>query len=105
MAHLQFSTDEIAELARKIGELAGELSGKERTLLLAIFAAAAGSAKPAGAGEARLPEAEIRHEEEAELGDLQSQLLNAYIPGNSLDSLGGIVMYKIIPGDANGGNP
>lgn len=103
MADQHFSRLEVAELARKIGEL--RLSENERTLLLAIFAAAAGSAERMPGGEARLAEAEIRHgePESGELGDLQSQLLNAYIPGNSFDSLRGIVMYKIIPGDDGNG--
>jgi hypothetical protein len=119
MANLQFSRDEVAALAGKIGELEARLSPKERALLLAIFAAAAASAEPATRNhEALLTGAEIRQpesghddepdsgdDEREELGDLQRQLLNAYIPGNSFDSLGGIVAtIKIIPGDANGGN-
>ena len=44
--------------------------------------------------------------EREELGDLQRQLLNAYIPGNSFDSLGPHCSskVKIIPGETNGGN-
>ncbi len=102
MADQRFSRREIAELARKIGEL--RLSENERTLLLAIFAAAADSAVRTPGGEARLAEAEVQGEPESgELGDLQRQLLNAYIPGNSFDSLGGVAMYKIIPGDDGNG--
>jgi hypothetical protein len=119
MADLQFSRDEVAALAGKIGELDTRLSQKERVLLLAIFAAAAASVEPATRNHgALLAGAEIRQQESwpgdgdpdsgdderEELGDLQRQLLNAYIPGNSFDSLGPIVMVKIIPGDTNGGN-
>ena len=91
-------------------------------LLLAIFAAAAASAEPATRNHgALLTGAEIRQQESGrgdgepdsgddereELGDLQRQLLNAYIPGNSFDSVGGIGIVstiKIIPGETNGGN-
>ena len=121
MADLQFSRDEVAALAGKIGELEARFSPKERALLLAIFAAAAASAEPATRNHgALLTGAEIRRQESGpgdgepdsgadereELGDLQRQLLNAYIPGNSFDSLGGgiVATIKIIPGDTNGGN-
>ena len=64
MADLQFSRDEVAALAGKIGELETRLSPKERALLLAIFAAAAASVEPATRNhEALLTGAEIRQQE------------------------------------------
>ena len=112
MAGLYFSREEIRGLAGKVARIGDLLSPKERTLLLAIFAAAAASAEPAaGNHEPSLRTPEVPREEgqpgmgergsgdeQAELGDLQTQLLNAYIPGNSFDSPGRYnVFYKIHP--------
>ena len=119
MAGLYFSREEIRGLAGKVAQIGDLLSPKERTLLLAIFAAAAASAEPAAGDHGpslRLPEVPPEEEEpgtgepgfeddeETELGDLQTQLLNAYIPGNSFDSPGRYnVFSKIHPSDTDGG--
>jgi len=119
MAGLYFSREEITGLAEKVARIGDLLSPKERTLLLAIFAAAAASAEPATRDHEpslRLPEVvppggepgtggQRSGDEETELGDLQTQLLHAYIPGNSFDSPNRYnVFYKIHPGDTNGGD-
>ena len=115
MAGLYFSREEIRGLAGKVARIGDLLSPKERTLLLAIFAAAAASADPAAGDHGpslRTPEVSREEgtsgsggNEQAELGDLQTQLLNAYIPGNSFDSPGRYnVFSKIHPADTEGGN-
>jgi hypothetical protein len=70
-------------------------SAQERSLLLAIFASAAGKAKPPGPNQpATLPAASNSTEPlagaadyKATLANYQQQLLNAYIAGNSFDSI------------------
>lgn len=115
MAGLYFSREEIRALAGKVGRISDQLSPQERALLVAIFAAAAASAEPAAPGHdpsLRIPEVLGEEgeqgsgdDEQAELGDLQAQLLTAYIPGTSFDSRSGInVFSKIHPGDVDGGN-
>lgn len=94
MANLEFSQQDIEDLARKLSTLQPFLSDQERALLLAIFAAAAGSAKPSGLSGATLPKAGIVGQA-AEAGtaapvtaaDLQRQLLGAYVPGNDFGSV------------------
>ncbi len=119
MAGVYFSREEIRGLAGKVARIGDLLSPKERTLLLAIFAAAAASAEPAAGdhgpslpipevprqeGEPGTGEQGSGDDEETELGDLQTQLLNAYIPGNSFDSPGRYSVFsKIHPADTEGG--
>jgi hypothetical protein len=94
MADLQFSQQEIEDLAQKLSRIQPSLSERESTLLLAIFAAAADRAKRSDSGGgATLPWFEIRNPpppppgagEQVTLTDLQQQLLNAYIPGNDFN--------------------
>jgi hypothetical protein len=93
MADLQFSRQEIADLAQKLTTIASDLSERETSLLVAIFAAAADRATPAGpGGGATLPRYEIRiwpgeagYEEGVNLLDLKQELLNAFIPGNDFN--------------------
>lgn len=93
MADLQFSQQEIADLAQKLTTIASDLSERETSLLVAIFAAAADRATPAGPdGGATLPRYEIRiwpgeagYEEGVNLLDLKQELLNAFIPGNDFN--------------------
>jgi hypothetical protein len=82
MAYLEFNREEIESLIEKLSML--EFSEQERELLLAIFAAAADRAQQTGPTEAKLPQASAGQET---LADLQQQLLNAYTPGNSFDSV------------------
>ncbi len=114
--HLQFSGDEVAALANKIRELDG-LDDRERALLLAIFAAAAGGVDRSGkrgptvalAGilvQEQQPGGEAPESgagEQTELGDLLDQLLHAYTPENDFGSLYGTkIFYKISPGQGGG---
>jgi hypothetical protein len=93
MDDLEFSRQDIENLTQKLSTL--ELTEQERELLLAIFAAAADRARPSGPGEATLPpassaragEAEAATDEQETLADLQQQLLDAYTPTNSFDSV------------------
>lgn len=93
MANLEFNRQEIEDLTRKLSTL--EFSEQERALLLAIFAAAADRATQTDLGVATLPEASPDQapgagagtDEQATLADFQQQLLNAYTPGNSFDSV------------------
>lgn len=101
MADLQFSRQDIEDLAQKLSMVKPPLSEQESKLLLAIFAAAADRAKPSGPdGGATLPEFEIRNQPPEAGADvpvtltgLQEQLLNAYIPGNDFNF---IVTGKIV---------
>lgn len=87
MDELEFSNEDIRKLADTLNRI--ELSGPERKLLVAIFAAAANRATPVGpGGKAKLPGFEFRDaprqaepSEEVTFGDLKEQLLNAFIPG------------------------
>jgi hypothetical protein len=93
MADLQFSQQEIEDLAQKLSRIQPSLSERESTLLLAIFAAAADRAKRSDSGGgATLPGFEIRNPppaagtgQQVTLTGLQQQLLNAYIPGNDFN--------------------
>src|SRR5713101_6448818 len=92
MAELQFSQQEIENLAQKLSRIQPSLSERESTLLLAIFAAAADRAKRSGPDGATLPGFEIRNPppaagtgQQVTLTGLQQQLLNAYIPGNDFN--------------------
>lgn len=95
MADLEFNKKDIENLAQKLATLWGQFSQQERALLLAIFASAAGHVKPPGPNQpATLPTASISAappasaaDDEATLADFQQQLLNAYIAGNSFDSI------------------
>ena len=97
MADLEFQLKDISNLAQKLRTIQQSLSQQEHMLLLAIFAAAAARVTVSDplAGTITLPVPEIRGETpgagglQATLGDLQQQLLNAYIPGNYFDSVAG----------------
>lgn len=92
MADLEFNLQDITDLAGKMSAL--ELTEQERMLLLAIFAVAAEHAEVSGGGgTATLPMPELWGKvagsgvgDETNLGGLQQQLLNAYVPGNYFDS-------------------
>jgi hypothetical protein len=96
MAGVQFNLQDIEDLDQKLSTLQQFLSDKERALLLAIFAAAAGRIKVSITGQGEL-EGELptpivdqalydRTDWQQTLADLQQQLLNAYIPGEDPDS-------------------
>jgi hypothetical protein len=94
MVNLPFSKQDIEGLARKLSTL--QLSEQERALLLAIFGTAAERASSSGVGNATLPRAVSSGQVPAAgagrqeaIASLQQQLLSAYIPGNSFDSLTG----------------
>lgn len=97
MADLEFTQQNIQDLTRKLATLDAYLSDTERDLLLAIFAAAAERAKPYGTQHGgTLPQATSPGPppqqgagtgQQANLQSLQQQLLCAYIPGNSFDSV------------------
>jgi hypothetical protein len=96
MPDMEFTQEDLDRLVEKVAALAPDLDEPERVLLLAIFAMAAEHAKPSRPGRATLPQPASRDEfpqEIAEpadpttLGDLRQQLLNAYITGNSFDSV------------------
>jgi hypothetical protein len=95
MADLEFNKKDIENLAQKLATLWGDFSEQERSLLLAIFALAAGHAKPPGPKQsATLPSASNSAAPLADPADYratlayyQQQLLTAYIAGNSFDSV------------------
>lgn len=95
MADLEFNRQEIEDLTRKLSTLESIFSEQERALLLAIFAAAADRATQTDLDVATLPEASPDQapgagagtDEQATPADFQQQLLNAYTPGNSFDSV------------------
>jgi hypothetical protein len=97
MALLKFSRQEFQALVRKLSQQQPYFSPKERVLLLAIFAAAADRARPSGPeggvtlpvdeGWFQAPGVAVGTEQQATIADLQQQLLNAYLPGNSFDSV------------------
>lgn len=96
MAELEFTQDDIKALTRKLATLEPFFSDHERNLLLAIFAAAAERAESYSAHGGILPQAESPGQaagpgagtgQPASLPLLQQQLLCAYIPGNSFDSV------------------
>jgi hypothetical protein len=92
MADLEFNPQDITDLADKISTL--QFTEQQRLLLLAIFAAAANRTEVSGGGgTATLPMPELWGEiagsgvgQDAALGGLREQLLNAYVPGNYFDS-------------------
>jgi hypothetical protein len=95
MADISFSLADITSLTGKLKnvEPSLKLTPHEYKLLLAIFAAAAARTdlyNPAANNSSTLPLPEIFGAapdavgaSDVTLGDLQNQLLNAYIPGNS----------------------
>lgn len=95
MADLEFNRGDIESLTQKLAGLWPNLSPQERALLLAIFASAAGNASPPGQNQpATLPAASdaarplpAGADYEATIAHYQQQLLTAYTPGNSFDSI------------------
>jgi hypothetical protein len=95
VADLEFNQQDIENLARRLATLWDQFSSQERELLLAIFANAAGKANPPGPHQpATLPAASNSApplpdgaDYAATLENYQQQLLTAYIPGNSFDSI------------------
>ncbi len=74
MPKLDFTREEIEELAQKLDSLQSQLSDRDRLLLLAIFAAASNQVwnkEEKGLGAT-----------EPTLADLRKELLNAFLPGN-----------------------
>jgi hypothetical protein len=92
VADIEFNLDDVTSLAQKLSNAKSALglTPKEYDLLLLIFAAAAARAEVTDveAGTSTLPNAKIMGETvgpgdpAVTSGDLQYQLLNAYIPGN-----------------------
>jgi hypothetical protein len=98
MADLEFSRDDIVSLIEKISTLLPDFNDQELQLLTSIFALAAEYVTPAGeptavAPEAVLPEAVAPGQQAgdgpATVDELKQQLLQAYIPGSSFDSITG----------------
>jgi len=95
MANLEFNKQDIQNLAQKLATLWDKFSPKERALLRAIFANAAGKVNPPSPGQpATLPAASDSVQAlaagagyESTLANYQEQLLTAYIAGNSFDSV------------------
>ena len=95
MADLEFNRQDIEGLTQKLATLWPTFSPQERALLLAIFASAADNANPPGRYQpATLPAASNSAEpladgadDAAALANYQQQLLTAYTPGNSFDSI------------------
>jgi hypothetical protein len=90
MDNVDFSHQDIQDLARKVGTLQPFFTEKEHSLLLAIFAAAVDRTEVPDPDHGVLPVAETDPPQEAAgdggapqptLTDLQQQLLNAYFPG------------------------
>ena len=92
MADFEFDPADIKSLAQKLNNVKQRLglSEQEYNLLLLIFAAAAARAEviDGTTGRSTLPNAKIMGEtvgpgdQGVTLGNLQDQLLKAYIPGN-----------------------
>ena len=95
MADLEFSRDDIVSLTEKVSTLQPQFSAHELQLLMSIFALAAEHAVPApGPETVMLPEAAAPGQQAGGSGaatveELQQQLLQAYIPGTSFDSITG----------------
>jgi hypothetical protein len=95
MADLEFNRQDIQDLAQKLSTIWQLLNDKERALLLAIFAAAASNATPSTPDTpATLPEATgpgqgpgAGADYQATIQYFRDQLLNAYTPGSSFDSV------------------
>jgi hypothetical protein len=105
MDDLEFNRQDIENLAQKVASLWPTLSERERRLLQAIFANAAGKASPPGQDQpATLPAASSSAQPlqpgadyDATLANYQQQLLSAYIAGNSFDSItrGGVRPHRV----------
>src|SRR6266581_4126820 len=96
MADLEFNRQDIENLIRKVSTLQPYFSAQELQLLMSIFALAAERAEPGDAPQvAMLPEAVVPGQQAgggggpATVAQLQQQLLQAYIPGSSFDSVTG----------------
>jgi hypothetical protein len=92
MADMEFSRDDIDSLIEKISTLQPDFNDQERSLLMSIFALAAEHALPTAVGTAMLPEAVAPGQATSGSGpatadELKQQLLRAYIPGSSFDSI------------------
>jgi hypothetical protein len=95
MADLEFSRQDIEGLTQKLATLSPTFSPQERALLLAIFASAADNANPPGQGQPATLSAASNSAQpladgadyNATLKNFQQQLLTAYTPGNSFDSV------------------
>jgi hypothetical protein len=96
MADVKFKLKDIEALAAKLSALEQFLTRKDRDLLVAIFAAAAGRIEvsdPAGRTGGTLPATQTKQSQEPGPGPgpggqdplsvLQQQLLNSYIPGEA----------------------
>ena len=91
---LEFSLDDVTSLAQKLSSIQQNLSAQEYKLLLAIFAAAAARATVTNqaAKKSTLPQAHVVGQRsgripDQSLGDLQDQLIRAYIPGNYFEAV------------------
>jgi hypothetical protein len=94
MADLEFSRDDIVNLIEKISTLQPDFSDQELQLLTSIFALAAEHVMPVGELPAAvLPQAAAPGQQAgvgpATVDELKQQLLQAYIPGSSFDSVTG----------------
>jgi hypothetical protein len=95
MADLEFKRDDIVSLIEKVSSLQPHFSTQELQLLMSIFALAAEHTVPTDTPQvAMLPEATAPGQqaggtEPATVDELQQQLLQAYIPGSSFDSVTG----------------
>jgi hypothetical protein len=96
MADVEFSHDDIVSLIAKISTLQPDLSDQERQLLMSIFALAAEHSMPAdGPRQVTLPEPAEPDEPSpvvdgsATVAELQQQLLDAYTPDTSSDTVAG----------------
>ena len=97
VADIEFNIVEVTSLAQKLGNAKSALglTSKEYDLLLLIFAAAAARAEVTDveAGTSTLPNAKIMGttagpgDPAVTSGDLQKQLLNAYIPGKYFEAV------------------
>jgi hypothetical protein len=74
MPELEFSRDEIEQLAQKLSSPESQLTGQEQMLLLAIFSAASAHVAPRQV-------AESRSFAEPPLAELKDQFVTAFIPG------------------------
>jgi hypothetical protein len=74
MAGLEFTRKEIEQLAQKLSSPEPRLSGRDRTLLLAIFSAASAHVTSRHRPESRSQAAPA-------LADLKDQIVTAFIPG------------------------
>jgi hypothetical protein len=95
MADLEFNRQDIESLAQKVSSLFPTLTETERDLLQAIFANAASNASPPSPNQpATLPAASDSAPQlppgagdDAAIANYKQQLITAYTPGNSFDSI------------------